>query len=133
MGDEQETVVHTSSVDLTKQSAMFILKTRDGRRLTQAATDNILRDVTELFQSRLQAIRCDTVETLKEAGIGAATISSVKDNILSQCEPFKGLETEYRQNVYIREHFGLIVSNVYQPSAMHVDHVCVHVRLCPLP
>ena len=93
MGDEHESTNYTSSVDLTKQSAMFILKTRDGRRLTQAATDNILKDVTELFQSRLEAVCHNTVETLKGAGIDDATISTVKDGILAQCEPFKGLET----------------------------------------
>ena len=47
MGDEHKSTNHASDapVNLTKQSAMFILKTRDGRRLTQAATD---KDVTEL-------------------------------------------------------------------------------------
>ena len=88
---------------------MFILKTRDGRRLTQAATDNILRDVTELFQTRLEAVCHTTMETLKKEGVDDVTISTVKDGILSQCEPFEGLETEYRQNSYIRDHFGLIV------------------------
>ena len=93
---------------------MFIFKTRDGRKLTQAATDIILRDVTELFQCRLEAVCHNTVETLKEAGIDDATISTVKGGILAQCEPFKGLETEYRQNAYIRDHFDLIVStNMY--------------------
>ena len=74
MGDEHETTNRTSSVDLTKQSAIFILKTRDGQRLTQAATDNILRDVTELFQTRLEAVCHSTVETLKEAGVDDATV-----------------------------------------------------------
>ena len=109
MGDEHEATSGTSSVDLVKQSAMFILKTRDGGRLTQAATDYILRDVTALFQSRLEAVCHNTVEMLKEAGVNDATISTVKDGILAQHEPFRGLETEYRQNSYIRDHFGLIV------------------------
>lgn len=120
MGDEHESTNCTSSVDLTKQSAMFILKTRDGRRLTQAATDNILKDVTELFQSRLEAVCHNTAETLKGAGIDDATISTVKDRILAQCEPFKGLETEYRQNAYIRDHFGLLVStDIYCCRSMY--------------
>lgn len=112
MGDEHESTNHASEapVDLTKQSAMFILKTRDGKRLTQAATDNILKDVTELFQTRLEAVCHNTVETLKGAGIDDTTISTVKNGILAECEPFKGLETEYRQTAYIRDDFGLIVS-----------------------
>ena len=85
---------------------MFILKTRDGGRLTQAAT---LRDVTELFQSRLESICCSTVETLKEAGSDDATISAVKDGILAQCEPFKGLET---QNAYIRDLSTMLIEIV---------------------
>ena len=116
MGGEHEATNCTSSVGLTKQSAMFILKTRDGRRLTQAATDNILRDVTELFQSRLETVCHNTVETLKDAGVDDSTISTVKDSILAQCKPFKGLETEYHQNAYIRDHFGLIVSILCQSS-----------------
>ena len=93
MGGEHE-AANCTSVDLTKQSGMFILKTCDGR-LTQAATDNILRDVTELFQCRFEAVCRNTVETLKDAGVDDSTISTVKDSILAQCEPFKGLETEY--------------------------------------
>ena len=46
----------TEPMDLTWQSAML---TRDGKRLTQAATDSILGGVTELFQSRLTAV-CDS-------------------------------------------------------------------------
>ena len=106
-----EATSHTLSEDLTRHSAMFIVKTHDGRRLTQAATDNILRDITELFQTRLEAVCHTTVTTLKEAGVDDVTISNVKDGILSHCEPFKGLESEYRQNSYIRDHFGLIVRN----------------------
>ena len=120
MGDEHETTNRTSSVDLTKQSAIFILKTRDGQRLTQAATDNILRDVTELFQTRLEAVCHSTVETLKEAGVDDATVSTVKDGILNQCGPFKGLETEYRQNAYIRDHFGLIVRSCVNRIAKYM-------------
>ena len=120
MGDEHESTNSTSSVDLTRQSAMFIVKTRDGR-LTQAATDSILKDVTELFQSRLEAVCHNTVETLKGTGIDDATISTVKDGILAQCEPFKGLETEYCQNAYIRDHFGLLVStSIYHCCSIYL-------------
>ena len=99
MGDEHASTSHTctSSLDLTRQSAMFILKTRDGRRLTQTATDNIFRDVTKLFQTRLEALCHTTTETPKLVGVNDATISTVKDGILSQCWPFGGLETEYCQ------------------------------------
>ena len=76
----------------------------DGRRLTQAATDNILRDVTKVgFAS-----------TLNDAGVDDSTISTMKDSILAQCKPFKGLEIEYHQNAYIRDQFGLIVSILCQ-------------------
>ena len=123
MGDGHEATNCTSLVDLTRQSAMFILKTRDGRRLTQAATDNILRDVTELFQTRLEAVCHNTVETLKEAGVDDATISTVKDGVLAECEPFKGLETEYRQNTYIRDHFGLIVRSCVNQIAEYMYYI----------
>ncbi len=53
---------------------MSILKTRDGQRLTQAATGNIMRDVTELFPTRLEAVCHNTVETLKE---GEVTVDDV--------------------------------------------------------
>ena len=101
--------METEPMDLTWQSAMFVLKTRDGKRLTQAATDSILGDVTELFQSRLTAVCDSTLRILKEADVDDSTLSTVKNAITSQCEPFRGLETEYRQNAYIRDHFGFIV------------------------
>lgn len=46
-------------VDLTRQAALFIIKTCDGCRLTQTATSGIIGDITELFQSRLEEV-CHT-------------------------------------------------------------------------
>ena len=43
-----------SDVDLKKMAALFILKTRDGKNLTQTALDGILDDVTHLFQTYIQ-------------------------------------------------------------------------------
>ena len=115
MGGEE---METAPMDLTRQSAMFVLKTRDGKRLTQAATDSILGDVTELFQSRFTSVCDTTLQLLKEAEVDDVTLSTIKNAFTSQCEPFRGLETEYRQNAYIRDHFGFIVR--YTVKFLHV-------------
>ena len=97
-------------IDLTRQAALFVMKTRDGRRLTQTATSGIIGDVTELFQSRLEEVCHTTTTILKDAQVDGAVIESVKASIRTHSVPFEGLETEYQQNSYFKNKLGLLVS-----------------------
>ena len=99
---------------ITRLSAMFILKTRDGGRLTQSATNEIVSGVSELFQHTLESVCQNTLQTLKQIDAGEQIVTAVQESIMSHPDPFKGLETEYLQNVYYRDNFFLIVRYIYR-------------------
>lgn len=83
-------IEHSSSMDLSKYSAMFILKAREGQNLTQTALSSILTDVTELFDARLQAASHSTVRLLRESGVDDAVVSAVESNIFASVAHFRG-------------------------------------------
>ena len=90
---------------------MFILKTRDGKCVTQSCLNGILSDVTALYKQNLECISSRTVEVLKELGATDDMLSAVNKSILSESQaPFKGMETECLQNSLFRREFGLVVS-----------------------
>ena len=92
---------------------MFILKTRDYRKLTQAALDGILEDVTELLQAHIQHVLEKILDVLNSSNVGEQVVSAISSIFAEErfSKPFLGLETEYRQNRYFRDHFGMVVSH----------------------
>lgn len=100
--------------DPKKNAARFILKTRDGRKMTQTCLDGVLLDVSLLVEHNVQSICHLTLQALKSAGASQEILGIAKSSILSdnpgEANLFEGLDTEYRQNSFFREHFGLVVS-----------------------
>ena len=81
-------------------------------KLTQVATESIIKDVDSLYQVALDNIQCAVEGALKEAGIMPDQMPALK-TILSSTGPygklFSGLETHHRQLAYMRSHFKLVV------------------------
>lgn len=97
----------------TLLGAQFILKTRDGRKLTQVATNGIIQDTKIIVQSTVEAIQKKVFEAIRNTEIPLtdqhlATIDAVfADETV--VDPFRGLETEYKQEKFIQEHFNYVV------------------------
>ena len=98
--------------DIQRASAIWILKIRECNKLTQVATESIIKDVDSLYQVALDKIQCAVEGALKEAGIMPDEAPALK-TILSSTGPygklFSGLETHHRQLAYMRSHFKLVV------------------------
>ena len=97
----------------------FILKTRDGRYLTQVATDGIVQDAKFLVQNAMEAMKEKVVATLKHSsGVGDEVLSNVEsifsDNMI--IDPFQGLETHCKQEKFIQQYFNYVVSSMYNIS-----------------
>lgn len=90
---------------------MFILKTRDGKRVTKSCLNGILSDVTALYKQNLECVSSRTVEVLKELGATDDMLSAINKSIVSESQaPFKGMGTERLQNLLFRREFDLVVS-----------------------
>lgn len=90
--------------------AKFILKTRDGRKLTQLATDGIIEDSKILVQNTVEIIKLKEVMEVCEATEN--TIAQVNSIFCDETliNPFNGLDTWYKQEKFIKDNFNYVVS-----------------------
>ncbi len=95
---------------LQGSAAMFLLSLKEKHQNTQKAVDFAVGQVQEMVSYSMQDIRDSVLRTLEEHSL--ATGSELPD--ISSCfevrDPFDGLQTEYMQTKYYREHFDLVVS-----------------------
>lgn len=110
----QETM-NTPSIceSTTAIGAKFILKTRDGKRLTQTATNGIIEDSKILVQNTLDIIKRKVVTVIQNSATTDDILSEV-DSLFSDetlVNPFSGLETPYKQEKFIQQNFNYVVSN----------------------
>lgn len=93
--------------------AQFILKTRDGKKLTQVAMDGIIADTKVVLKSTLQKVGKKLMER-----IGPTITDVLKEELKSVfsdesiANPFHGLDTQHRQQKFIQEHFNYVVANI---------------------
>lgn len=95
--------------------AQFILKTRDGGRLTQTATNGIVQDAKILVQNTVQTLERRVIDKVNHLGIELTDgeLSELKETFHDDAlDPFKGLDTEYKQEKFIRENFNYVVSKI---------------------
>lgn len=98
-------------------AAKWILKTSETRKLTRAATQGVINDVSEMIDYILML--------LKEQVHGILTANDVDSSILllaqitdifsgSITKPFAGLASFHLQLEYYRKNYNLIVSCIIQ-------------------
>lgn len=105
---------HQIDTSPTMLGAQFILKTRDGKKLSQVTTDEILTDTKILLQNTVETIEKRVIDKLKMLGTVTndddSVLIAVKSIFSEEVNPFKGLETEYQQEKCIKENFNYVVS-----------------------
>ena len=95
-----------------KERACWILKLRDGNKLTQSCTEKILGNVSELCMQIISDIKEAVAQELRDNNISnmcTRKILTILDNP-QYSEPFKGLETKHLQMAVFRQHLGYVVS-----------------------
>ena len=98
---------------IPRLAAQFILKTREGKRLTQTAVDSIVGDITDMVSKVVNSIQRKVLAQLKSLGVvlTAEQQSGLREAFSGpETNPFQGLETQYKQEKFFREHFNYVVS-----------------------
>ena len=120
---EDNSAVSEDPISTRITAAKFILKTRDGKGLTQVATDGIIADTKLMIQSSLQYAETKVLEMIDRIGVALTEpqcqelkVIFADENVLN---PFLGLDTEYQQEKFIKEHFNYVVSCHYFPAWHH--------------
>ena len=92
--------------EVRRSSALFLLKLKEQRRISQVAVDDIVNGCKSLF--------CHTIVRV-QAGVRAkpaesSTIDGLDSAFEDVSNPFEGLKTSYLQEKYFRDTLGLVVS-----------------------
>ena len=93
-----------------RSSALFLLKLKEFRRLSQVAIDDIIQEWNGLFSHTLQRLHADVQRTLAENGIDVSSVAGLPEVFQDAPSPFAGLETRHMQEKFYRETLGLVVS-----------------------
>ena len=96
--------------------AQFIMKHRDGRKLTQVVTNGIIQDTKIILQSTIDRVQKNVTEFIRSEKIQLTDQQLVKFAALFSDEtvvnPFRELETEYMQQKFIQENFNYVVRSL---------------------
>lgn len=92
-----------------RSSALFFLKLREQRRITQAAIDDIVEDWDALFSYSVQQPHARVRERLASTSIEISSIDGLQEVFEDVPRPFDGLETMHKQEKFYTESLGLVV------------------------
>ena len=98
----------------TKQIALFLLKTKEVRKLSQTSLDGIIPDFTELLQQRIYQLKTEVKSYLEVNGMNIATFEGLEKifDDPQKNNPFTQLDSKFLQETFYREYLNLLVSLV---------------------
>ena len=97
-----------------REAAKFILKTRDGKKITQTAMNGVVADTKILIEKAVESLESEVMKKLDEFPcLRADDKQSIKEVFAESTaiNPFDGIETRYKQEYYFKEHFNDAVSH----------------------
>ena len=96
-----------------KIGARWILRVKEGCKLTQSCVEELLGDVTDLCSYTVSQLGMQVSSLLRDAGIKTDDILGLDELFQpgsSYCQPFYKLETLHRQLTFYTSHFNYVVS-----------------------
>ena len=96
-------------------AALFILKAKEERRVSQRALDGLLEDFHEICEIQRNVLRVEIKKCLDDLQCTSVVIDAV-DRVIKESRsvsPFNGLHTAYLQQQYFQTHFHFVVSCIH--------------------
>ena len=98
-----------------RASALFLLKLKEHRRISQIALDDIVEEWGDLFSHTVKRLSATVCAKLSSTGINVEDIDGLDQLFEDLPHPFEGLKTRFLQKNFFRESLGLVVG-------IHVHH-----------
>ena len=91
--------------------ALFLLKAREERQVSQLALDGLIDDFTELYQSQVVSLSEKAKNYLSDMNCDSDVITGIDELIKKTATTsiFKGLESSYHQKNYYERNFNYVV------------------------
>lgn len=95
--------------------AQYILKIRDGKNLTQVTTNSIIEDTVHMLQSYFERIKKNVLDKMSSETVLSQEQMHILESAIDEAavNPFSGLETEYKQEKFMRENFNYVVRHFF--------------------
>ena len=111
---EEETPVRftrSTKFEHKKQMALFLLKTKEVRKVSQTALDGILVDVSQLIQQTIEQVKIEVKDCLEKKGMSIDLFDGLDNVFRDPCktEPFRELDSKHLQEKFYRNHLHLLV------------------------
>ena len=90
-----------------RSAATFLLKLREVCRVSEKSVLEIMEGTNSLFGQAFLMSKAAISDSLGHAGIDTSSFSEFRSAQLQN--PFKGLETIYKQDKYFKQHFKYVV------------------------
>ena len=103
--DVESEMINDEDVQLA--AARFILILKEKHKLTQMSLDYAIKGIEEITMLSANRFKHSVMSVLNESG---SSINATLRDCLIPTSPFVNLKTEYQQNKFFKENFGLIVS-----------------------
>lgn len=109
-------MIGSDAEQVRRSSALFLLKLKEQRRISQVAIVDIVDGCTSLFYQTIARVQAGVNAKLAESGVDPDSILALDGAFGDVTNPFQGLKTCHLQEKYFRDTLGLIVSI----SCMHM-------------
>ena len=107
-------LVSTSITRHKKQMALFILKLKEVRKVSQTAIDGLVCDFTLIIQQIISQLQNDVSICLQDNGLNFSNINGLLEVFSDpfKLNPFTQLESKFLQEKFYKEHLDLLVSRI---------------------
>lgn len=106
-------LIGSDNEQVRRSSALFLLKLKEQRRISQVAIDDVVGGCKSLFSQTVVRVQAGVKAKLAESGIDPSSIHGLDTVFEDVTNPFDGLETNHLQEKFFRDTFGLVVSLIY--------------------
>ena len=114
-GSNEELCIQPASskkhTDHEQQIALFLLKSKEIRKVSQVSLDGLIDDFTSLLSFKVHTLENNVQSCLLANGINMDNVESLRSLFCDPqiINPFEGLHSKYLQQKYFQEKLGLVV------------------------
>ena len=95
----------------TKNMALFLLKAKEARKVSQMSLDGLTSDFSSILERTTEQLKSNINRCLQTSGINMEAIQGLTETFdhPSVTNPFHQLESRYQQERFYMEHLNLLV------------------------
>lgn len=99
-----------SEEKIRRSSALFLLKLKEQRRISQVTIDDIMEGSRNLISQTITHVQAGVRAKLADSGLDPESVTGLDEVFEGTLDPFNMIDSGYLQEKYYCENLGLIVS-----------------------